>query len=178
MRATDRRGAHQFHIRHSMGLMDCVHEESRTGQTASPPVCQIYWYPVPFDLEYAQNRYRLELADHSTAEWIFKARCAPTLLNRAMTVLRQEHLSRGRLVFDTLKGRLGIGESRFKAPYNEAETALGEGLGTVKTLIHRCVSDILRSCARRATAPSQNPAEIDEKIRPLCDLLSAAEGRV
>jgi hypothetical protein len=51
MRATDRGGAHQFHIRHSMGVMDCVHEESRTGQTASPPVCQIYWYPVPFDLD-------------------------------------------------------------------------------------------------------------------------------
>jgi hypothetical protein len=125
MRATDRGGAHEFHITRWMQVMDCVHEQSRAGQTALPPFCQIYSYPS---------------------------------------------------VFDSLKGCLGV-DSRPKAPDDDALTPLGGCLGTVKTLFYRCVSDISR-CARRVTAPFQNPAEIGEKIRTLRDVLSAAEERV
>jgi hypothetical protein len=68
---------------------------------------------VSLDLETAENRYRLEPADYLTGEKIFEARWALTLLNQAMTVLRQEYVVRGKeSVFDTLKAFVGIGESR------------------------------------------------------------------
>jgi len=126
MRATNRGGARQFHITRWTQVMDCVHEQSRAGQTALPPFWQIFSY-LP--------------------------------------------------VFDSLKESLVIDESRPKAPYNEALTPRGGAPGTVKTLFYRSVSDIWR-CARRVTEPSQNPAEIGERIRTLRDVLSAAEGRV
>ena len=63
--------------------------------------------------ETTENRYRLEPADYLTGEKIFEARWALTLLNQAMTVLRQEYVVRGKeSVFDTLKAFVGIGESR------------------------------------------------------------------
>jgi hypothetical protein len=92
---------------------------------------------VSLDLETAENRYRLEAADYLTAEKIFEARWALTLLNQAMTVLRQEYVGGKESVFDTLKAFVGIGESTPEASYEEAAKGLDIGVGTVKTLIHR-----------------------------------------
>jgi hypothetical protein len=45
MRATDRGGGtHQSYITYWMQVMDCVHEQSRTGQAALTTFCQIFWY--------------------------------------------------------------------------------------------------------------------------------------
>ncbi len=104
---------------------------------------------VSFDLESAENRYRLEPVDYLTAEKIFEARWALTLLNHAMAVLRQEYVVRGRKsVFDTLEVFVGIGESRPEASYEEAAKGLDIGVGTVKTLIHRLRRQYLGRGAR------------------------------
>ena len=96
-----------------------AHALKRGGQ------CQV----VSLDLETAENRYRLEPADYLTAEKIFEARWALTLLEHAMTILRQEYVARGKQsVFDTLKAYVGIGESRAEAPYEDAAKALTSGL--------------------------------------------------
>jgi RNA polymerase sigma-70 factor (ECF subfamily) len=59
---------------------------------------------VSLDLETAENRYRYEPPDYLTAEKIFEARWALTLLEHAMNVLRQEYVARGKeSVFDTLR---------------------------------------------------------------------------
>ena len=105
-----------------------AHRLKRGGQ------CQF----VSLDLESAENRDRYEPEDYLTAEKIFEARWALTLLDHAMTVLGEEYVGRGKeLVFNTLKGYLGIGENTSKASYEEAAKALGIGVGTVKTFIHR-----------------------------------------
>src|SRR5260370_42647559 len=114
-----------------------------------------------------------------TPEKIFEARWALTLLNHAMTVLRQEYIARGKAsVFDTLKAFVGIGESRPEASYEEAAKGLDVGVGTLKTLIHRLRRHYLAVVREEVARTVSNPVEIDEEIRALCDALIAAEGRL
>ena len=144
-----------------------AHRLKRGGQ------CQF----VSLDLESAENRYRYEPEDYLTAEKIFEARWALTLLDHAMTVLREEYVGRGKeLVFNTLKGYVGIGENTSKASYEEAAKALGTGVGTVKTFIHRLRNRYLAVVREEVARTVSDPAEIESEIRALCDALIAAEG--
>jgi RNA polymerase sigma factor (sigma-70 family) len=132
---------------------------------------------VSLDLESAENRYQYEPEDYLTAETIFEARWALTLLDHAMTVLREEYVGRGKeLVFNTLKGYVGIGENTSKASYEEAAKALGIGVGTVKTFIHRLRNRYPAVVREEVARTVSDPAEIQSEIRGLCDALIAAEG--
>jgi ECF sigma factor len=144
-----------------------AHRLKRGGQ------CQF----VSLDLESAENRYRYEPEDYLTAEKIFEARWALTLLDHVMTVLREEYVGRGKeLVFNTLKGYVGIGENTSEASYEEAAKALGIGVGTVKTFIHRLRNRYLAVVREEVARTVSDPAEIESEIRALCDALIAAEG--
>jgi RNA polymerase sigma factor (sigma-70 family) len=144
-----------------------AHRLKRGGQ------CQF----VSLDLESAENRYQYEPEDYLTAEKIFEARWALTLLDHAMTVLREEYVGRGKeLDFNTLKGYVGIGENTSKASYEEAAKALGIGVGTVKTFIHRLRNRYLAVVREEVARTVSDPAEIQSEIRALCDALIAAEG--
>jgi RNA polymerase sigma factor (sigma-70 family) len=146
-----------------------AHRLKRGGQ------CQF----VSLDLASAENRYRLEPVDNLTAEKIFEARWAVTLLEHAMTVLRQKCVARGRQsVFDTLKVFVGIGESRPEASYEQAAKALGTSIGTVKTLIHRLRKQYFATVREEVARTVSDPAEIEGEIRALCAALVAAEGRL
>jgi len=137
--------------------------------------CQV----ISFDLENAENRYRLEPTDDLTAEKILEARWALTLLDHAMAVLRQEYVSRGKEpIFDTLKEFVGVGETTPETSYREAAEALGMGVGTVKTLIHRLRKRYLAVVREEVARTVSDPAEIDGEIRALCEALIAAERRV
>jgi DNA-directed RNA polymerase specialized sigma24 family protein len=134
---------------------------------------------VSLDLETAENRYRLEPADYLTAEKIFEARWALTLLGHAMIVLRNEYVGRGKeSVFDTLKVFVGIVENKPPASYEQAAKALGVGVGTVKTFIHRLRKQYLAVVREEVARTVSNPAEIEGEIHALCDALIAAEGRL
>jgi RNA polymerase sigma-70 factor (ECF subfamily) len=134
---------------------------------------------VSLDLETAENRYRYEPADYLTAEKIFEARWALTLLDHAMTVLREEYAGRGKeLVFNTLKGYVGIGGNSSEASYEEAAKALGTGVGTVKTFIHRLRKRYFAVVREEVARTVSDPAEIEGEVRALCDALIAAEGRL
>ena len=134
---------------------------------------------VFLDLESAENRYRLEPTDYLTAETIFEARWALTLLTHALMVLRLEYLTNGKeSAFDTLKAFIGIGESRPQTSYEEAAKGLDIGVGTVKTLIHRLRRQYLAAVREEVARTVSDPAEIEGEIRALCDALIAAEGRV
>jgi RNA polymerase sigma factor (sigma-70 family) len=144
-----------------------AHRLKRGGQ------CQF----VSLDLESAENRYRYEPEEYLTAEKIFEARWALTLLDHAMTVLREEYVGRGKeLVFNTLKGYVGIGENTSEASYEEAAKALGIGVGTVKTFIHRLRNRYLAVVREEVARTVSDPAEIESEMRALCDALIAAEG--
>jgi DNA-directed RNA polymerase specialized sigma24 family protein len=146
-----------------------AHRLKRGGQ------CQF----VSLDLETAENRYQYEPADYLTPEKIFEARWALTLLDHAMTVLHEEYVGRGKeLVFNTLKGHVRIGESSPEASYEEAAKALGIGVGTVKTFIHRLRKRYLAVVHEEVARTVSDPAEVDGEIRALCDALVAAEGQL
>jgi hypothetical protein len=146
-----------------------AHRLKRGGQ------CQF----ISLDLETAENRYRYEPADYLTAEKIFEARWALTLLEHAMTVVRQEYLARGKeSVFDILRAFVGIAETKPVGSYEEAAKALGVGAGTVKTFIHRLRKRYLAVVREEVARTVSDPAEIEGEIQALCEALTAAEGRL
>ena len=134
---------------------------------------------VSLDLETAENRYRYEPADYLTAEKIFEARWALTLLELAMTVVRHGYVARGKeSVFDILRAFVETMENRPEVSYEEAAKALGVGVGTVKTFIHRLRKRYLAVVREEVARTVSDPAEIEVEIRALCDALIAAEGRL
>ena len=146
-----------------------AHRLKRGGQ------CQF----VSLNLETAENRYRYEPADYLTAEKIFEARWALTLLEHAMAVIRQEYVARGKeSVFDILRAFVETMESRPEGSYEKAAKALGVGVGTVKTFIHRLRKRYLEVVREEVARTVSDPAELEGEIRALCDALAAAEGRL
>jgi DNA-directed RNA polymerase specialized sigma24 family protein len=134
---------------------------------------------VFLDSEDAESRYRLEPADHLTAEKIFDARWAMTLIGHAVERLRQEHLARGEEPrFEILKVFVGVEEGRNPPSYEQVAQSLRVSVGAAKTLIHRFrkqYSVILRQEIGRTVS---DPAAIDQEIHALCDALIVAEGRL
>ena len=131
---------------------------------------------VSLDLEHAENRYRLEATDTLSAEQIFDARWALTLLGRTMTRLAEEYATQGRAsVFETLKVFLKADGSCLPS-YEEAAKALGVSLGAAKSLIHRlrkrCASILREEVARTVS----DPDEIDAEIHALCTAFIASGG--
>ena len=146
-----------------------AHRLKRGGQ------CQV----ISLDLETAENRYQYEPVDYLTAEKIFEARWALTLLKHAMIVLRQEYASRGKeSVFDVLRAFIGITGTKPEQSYEEAAKALGVGVGTVKTFIYRLRKRYLAVVREEVARTVSDPAEIEDEIRSLCDALIAAEGQL
>ena len=134
---------------------------------------------VPLDAKNAEDRYQLEVADHLTAEKIFDARWALTLLDQAMSLLSEEHAGRGKTAtLEALKPFLRPIDSEAMPSYEQVAGQLGIGVGAVKMLIHRLrkrCTTLLRAEVARTVS---DPGEIDEELRALCDALIAAEGRL
>jgi RNA polymerase sigma factor (sigma-70 family) len=134
---------------------------------------------VSLDWESAENRYRLEPADYLTAEKIYDARWAMTLLNHVMLALESSYAAEGKTsTFQALEIFLRFGDSRPSPSYEELSEKLGVSIGGVKTLVHRLrkrYSQMLRDEVARTVS---DPADIDNEIHALCDALIAAEGRM
>jgi RNA polymerase sigma factor (sigma-70 family) len=134
---------------------------------------------ISLDWQDAESRYRLEPADYLTAEKIFDARWAMTLLHQVMSLLRQEYMAQGKgAVYDALQGYLRFGDRSGMPPYEEVAKRMGIGIPAVKTLIHRLrkqYTSILREEVGRTVSDA---GEIDVEIHSLCDALIAAEGRI
>jgi RNA polymerase sigma factor (sigma-70 family) len=93
---------------------------------------------VHLDAEDAEERYRLEPVEFLTAEKIFDARWAMTVLGEAMNQLRQEYATQGKAsTFETLKAFLDPINSMAPLSYEEVGHQLQVSIARVKTLIHR-----------------------------------------
>jgi RNA polymerase sigma-70 factor (ECF subfamily) len=151
------------------------HEIERAHRLKRGGQCEV----VSLDLETAEDRYRYEPADYLTAEKIFEARWAFTLLEHAKTVLREEYVARGKeSVFDILRAFVQITETNPEGSYEKAAKALGVGLGTVKTFIHRLRKRYYAVVREEVARTVSDPAEIEGEIRALREALIAAEGRL
>lgn len=114
-----------------------------------------------------------------TAEKIFDARWAMTLLNQVMVQLGKEYAAQGKAsTFEALMVFLRIGDSRGVPSYEEVAKTLEIGVPAVKTLIHRLRNQYTAILREEVGRTVSDPAEIDGEIHALCDALIAAEDRL
>jgi RNA polymerase sigma factor (sigma-70 family) len=134
---------------------------------------------VSLDLESAEERYKLEPVEHFTAETLFEARWALTVLQQATDRLRKEFASgKNAATFEKLQPFLDPINNPQLPSYEQAATDLQISLSAVKTLIHRLrkqYSSILRQEVARTVS---DPELIGDEIHALCEALIASEGRL
>jgi RNA polymerase sigma factor (sigma-70 family) len=134
---------------------------------------------VQLDAEDAEKRYRLEPVDFLTAEKIFDARWAMTVLGEALKKLSQEYAVGGKAAtFEALKVFLDTNNSLNPPSYNEVASRLQVATGAVKTHIHRLRKRYTALLREEVGRTVSDPAEIDEEIHSLCEALIASEGRL
>jgi RNA polymerase sigma-70 factor (ECF subfamily) len=131
------------------------------------------------DTEVAEDLYSHEPADYLTAENIFDARWAMTVLGEAMRRLGEEYASQGKTAtFKTLKSFSDPINAKTPPSYEQASDALGVSVGAVKTLIHRLRKRYIALFREEVGRTVSDPAEIDEELHALCEALIASEGRL
>ena len=134
---------------------------------------------VHLDTEEAEERYRLEPVECLSAEKMFDARWAMTLLAEALNRLRQEYATAGKTsMFEALNVFLDPINSRDPPSYEEVANRLQVTTGAVKTLIHRLRKRYTALLREEVGRTVSDPAEIDEEIHALCEALIASEGRL
>jgi RNA polymerase sigma factor (sigma-70 family) len=134
---------------------------------------------VHLDAEDAEERYRREPVEFLTAEKIFDARWAMTVLEEALKRLRQEYATAGKTsTFEALKVFLDPNSSVAPPSYDEVANRLKVSTGGVKMLIHRLRKRYTALLREEVGRTVSDPAEIDEEIHALCDTLVASEGRL
>jgi RNA polymerase sigma factor (sigma-70 family) len=134
---------------------------------------------VFLDSEDAESRYRLEPADHLTAEKIFDARWAMSLLGHAVEQLRQQYAASGEESrFEVLKVFVDVDDGSTLPTYEQVAQLLRVSLGAVKTLIHRFRKQYAVILRQEIGRTVSDPAAIDEEIHALCDALIVTEGRL
>jgi DNA-directed RNA polymerase specialized sigma24 family protein len=134
-------------------------ERARAGKRGGG--CQ--W--VFLDDDAAENSYQLAAPEGMTAEKVFDARWAATLVEATSARLRSELESEGKgELFEVLQGFL-VGEK--DTSYQQVADALSLSLGALKTTIHRLrgrYRTLLREEVARTVAA---PGEVDEELRYL-----------
>jgi RNA polymerase sigma factor (sigma-70 family) len=134
---------------------------------------------VRLDAEDAEERYGREPVEFLTAEKIFDARWAMTVLGEAMRKLSGEYATTGKAyTFEALKVFLDPNSSTTTPSYDEVANRLKVSTGGVKTLIHRLRERYTALLREEVGRTVSDPAEIDEEIHALCDALVASEGRL
>ena len=133
---------------------------------------------VQLDAEEAEKRYRLEPVESLTAEKIFDARWAITVLGEALKTLSHEYATTGKTtIFEVLKVFLDPNRTALPS-YDEVANKLNVSTGGVKTLIYRLRKRYTALLREEVGRTVSDPAEIDEEIHALCEALIASEGRL
>jgi RNA polymerase sigma factor (sigma-70 family) len=134
---------------------------------------------VQLDAEEAEQRYRLEPAEYLTAEKLFDARWAITLLAETLNRVRQEYANEGKTsIFEALRVFLDPANTRAPPSYDEVADQLQVSTGAVKTLIHRLRKRYTALLREEVGRTVSDPAEVDDEIHALCESLIASEGRL
>jgi RNA polymerase sigma factor (sigma-70 family) len=134
---------------------------------------------IELNAQEAEERYRLESVECLTAEKMFDARWAITLLAEALNRLRQEYVTEGKTTtFETVRVVLDPVNSGALPSYEEVAASLGANTGAIKTLIHRLRKRYTALLREEVGRTVSDPAEIDEEIHALCEALIASQGRL
>src|SRR6478736_8809597 len=134
---------------------------------------------VRLDAEEAEERYQLEPVEFLTAEKIFDARRAMTVLGEAQKQLSQEYATAGKTAtFEALKVFLDPNNAVTPPSYEEVANRIQVTTGAVKTLIHRLRKRYTALLREEVGRTVSDPTEIDDEIHALCEALIASEGRL
>jgi RNA polymerase sigma factor (sigma-70 family) len=134
---------------------------------------------VTLDFEDGEERYRLDAGDSLTAEKVFDARWAMTLLDHAISRLREEYALQGKTaIMDALRPFLDPINCKRLPSYDEVADKLQVNPGGIKTLIHRMrkrYNELLREEVARTVT---DPQAVDDEIHALCEALIASQDRL
>jgi RNA polymerase sigma factor (sigma-70 family) len=135
---------------------------------------------IRFEWQDAEASLGFKAEDQVTPEALYDAQWALLLLRRATERLQQEQVALGKAeAFRTLKGFLGgAGGSGAQATYEEAASALGLGVPTLTTLIHRLRQRHKQLVREEVELTVLDPADVDAELHGLCEALVQAEGQV
>ena len=121
---------------------------------------------IPFDGEKAEQRYRLDAADHSTPDKLFDRAWATNLIQTTYQRLEEEYALEGKgRFFERLRVFLSGDET--DVTYAEAGAELGMTEGAVKVAVHRLrrrYRDLLREQVAQTV---HTAAELEEELRNL-----------
>jgi RNA polymerase sigma factor (sigma-70 family) len=134
---------------------------------------------VQLDAEDAEERYSSEPVEFLTAEKIFDARWAMTVLGEATKRLRQEYIAAEKgSTFEALESFLDPNSALALPSYEDMAKRLGLSASGVKTLVHRMRKRYRTLLRQEVGRTVSDPATIDEEIRALCEALMASGGRL
>lgn len=127
---------------------------------------------ISIDLPRAEERYRLEPADHLTPEKLFERRWALTLLEQVLARLREEFArsDKGPL-FEQLKGFLA--GKKADTSYEEAAVRLSLSEGAVKVAVHRLRKRYRELLQEEIARTLGDPRQVEEEIRALFGALGS-----
>src|SRR5271166_1112765 len=126
---------------------------------------------VYLDAEDAEERYRLEPVEFLTAEKIFDARWAMTVLGEALKELRQEYATAGKTsTFEALKAFLDPNNSVAPPSYDEVAIGFTSPPAGSKHLSIGCESATPHCCARSWAARCQIRQRSTRKSMPVARL--------
>jgi len=130
---------------------------------------------VSIDLPHAEERYRLEPADHLTPEKLFERRWALTLLEQVLARLRDDYArSEKGPLFEQLKGFLA--GKKADSSYHAAADALGLSEGAVKVAVHRLRKRYRELLQEEIARTLGDPKLVEEEIQQLFAALGPARG--
>jgi hypothetical protein len=125
---------------------------------------------LSLDAQEAEERYRFEPVDRMDAEELFERRWAMTLLEQALTRLRDESVAAGKVEWFERMRDIVAGDREVSC--REAAVQLGQTESAVKSAVHRLrqrYRDLVREEIDQTVA---DPAEIEAEIRYLITVLS------
>lgn len=121
---------------------------------------------LSLDVSEGESRYQHEPADHWTPEKIFARRWALTILDAALSRLREDHEESGRTeLFQSLKVYL-TGDSG-APPLREAAERLSMTEGAVKVAVHRLRVRYREALREEIGQTVADPAEIEDELKAL-----------
>jgi RNA polymerase sigma factor (sigma-70 family) len=127
------------------------------------------------DVADAEARYQVEPADQVSAEQIFDARWAMSLLNEAMRQLKENYADKPQ-TFEVLKTFLLPASHTLS--YEQAASTLAVSVAGVKTLIYRLRQQYTALVRKEVARTVADPLDVDEEVHYLCDVLVKANGQL
>ena len=125
---------------------------------------------VPLHTDDPENLYASEPADARTPETVYEQRWAASIMDQAMTQLQVEYTGARERLFEAL--RVCAWGEKAGQPLAEVGLVLGMTEGAVRVAVHRLRSRY-RALLREVIGQTVgNPAEVDDELRHLIEIVS------